>query len=242
MPRPRKHHPPRTESQRVAAHRRKLMQERHYRSVSFLASPGEFSLIEQTRARSGLTTKELMLFYLSGRYLSEPLPNLLPEAGDADERAESGADAIGAEDVEEDDESGRRRREAGLEARRMRGDLLYGPERQDFVLASLYFDFALLPGFFPFEIELIRDFGSYREALQYYLLRRDRLPPARQLLLLQRATADELGWEPEANSWYRVRLRLNQIYPQIPEWPLAEPNLAAAYAEMQAEYAEETGN
>lgn len=240
MPRPRKHHPPRNESQRVAAHRRKLMQEQHYRSVSFLASPGEFSLIEQTRERSGLTTKELMLFYLSGRYLSAPLPNLLP-TDSADESEASDGEALGGEDLEADEAFRQRRLEARLEERRSRGDLFYGPDRQDFVLASLYFDFALLPGWFPFEIELIRDFGSYREALQYYLLRLDRLPPARQLLLLQRATADELGWEPEVNPWYRVRLRLNQIYPQIPAWPLAEPNLAAAYADMQAEYAEDDG-
>lgn len=224
MPPARKSRQRRSESQRVAAHRRRLMQEQHYRSVSFLAHPDEFALIESARSRSGLSTKDLMLFYLSGRYLTEPLPNLLLTPAEAEIWEEPAEQEIPLE--------------ARLEAQRLRGELFRYEGRQAFVLISLYLQLERLPGLFPFEVTLIRDFAEVREALQYYLLRAAQLPPARQFLLLQRATEAELGGAVTPNPWYRVRLRLNQIYPQIAESP-GESDFAAEYARMQAEYAEE---
>ncbi|HEY9842965.1 MAG: hypothetical protein ACAI44_36670 [Candidatus Sericytochromatia bacterium] len=236
MARPRKHNPPQPESQRVAAWRKRQMQEKQYRNVSFLASPEEYDLIEASRSRYGLTTKELMLYYLSGRYLSESLE---PEG-------DQGENELRDESQDEPESTGpnqTKRKQRDLEDQRQHGTIFNFPHRQEYLLVSFYLNLDLLPGLFPFEIEPIRDFASYREALQYYLLRRDRLPPARQLVLMRRAGAAEIGWEPPEDGWYHIRLRLNQIYPQLAEQRFdSDPtDYRAEYEQMAAEYADEGG-
>lgn len=222
MARPRKHPTkptPESESRRVAAYRKRLMQEEHFRSVSFLASPEEFSRIEAARERTGLSTKELMLARLDW---------LMSEAA---ETPEDDLELL----IADDDQAA----PALNPARELlaRGELFDLPGRQDYVLLSLYLNLERLPGLFPFDTELIRDFGTYREALQYDCLRRDRLPPAHELLLLGRLGADELSGVA-GEHLYRVRLRLRGVYPQIAEYADGK-DYQQVFQTMRAEYADE---
>ncbi|PKL76557.1 MAG: hypothetical protein CVV27_09680 [Candidatus Melainabacteria bacterium HGW-Melainabacteria-1] len=229
MARPRKHQPPLNESQRVSAWRKRLMQEDHYRSISFLASAEEHQLIDAARTRYGLSTKELMLYPLTGRALPEP---------EADDSEQAEPDQLTPATPDPD------LARLQLETRRSHGELFHFESRQDFILLSVYLKLEMLPSYFPFEQEVLRDFASSREAMMYYLLRRERIAPARQVLLLQRARPEELGLgaadAATDSPWYCLRLRLNQIYPQLPEQPLPDQDLGAEFARVATEYADET--
>ncbi len=212
-----------SESQRVAAYRKRLMQESHYRNVSFLASPEEFSRIDLARERTGLSTKELMLAQL--------------EQLEGNTQGSSAQEDYGAEDEVYLTELKAHQPQDPSIAQLKRGELFRLPGHQNWVLLTLYLNLERLPGLFPFDTDVIRDFEHYREALQYYCLRHDRLPPAHQVLLLGHISPDEIpGLAVESD--YRVRLRLNQIYPQIPEHSDGT-DYQSVYSQMLAEYANE---
>lgn len=223
MARPRKHPPQRSESERVSAWRKRLMQDQHYKSISFLASPDEYALIESARARYGLSTKDLMLYPLAHR----PWPIL--------ESAEGPIEDDFLPETRVADPA------IALEAARARGELFQLSGQQPYVLAALYLNLSLLPNLFPFDLSLIRDFTSLREALQYVCLRQDRFAPAQQIVLLTRASAEELGHAPPQPDWYALRLRLNEVYPQLPERKTADDqtDYRAELTRMRAEYADE---
>lgn len=214
---------PKSESQRVAAYRKRLMQASHYRNVSFLASPEEFSRIDLARERTGLSTKELML-----AQLEQLEGNTLGSSAQEEYGAEDDVSLTELEAPQPEDPS---------IAQLKRGELFRLPGHQNWVLMTLYLNLERLPGLFPFDADVIRDFEHYREALQYYCLRHDRLPPAHQVLLLGRISPAEIpGLGVESD--YRVRLRLNQIYPQIAEHSDGT-DYRSVYNQMLAEYANE---
>ncbi len=56
------------ESERVMRYRKEKAKA-GYRNLAFMVSPEEHAEIEKHRAKLGLTTKELLLYYIRGQYL-----------------------------------------------------------------------------------------------------------------------------------------------------------------------------
>lgn len=186
----------RKESSRVSAHR-KLKQEQGFRNISFLVSPEEYQLIEAKRAKYGLSTRELLVYYASGQYerdrqkyeTFEPeIPSDLPP--------------------EEFHERSMQQEE------RLGHAFRFDPDCRDFLIASLKVNTGKMPDHQFLDVEALVDFETLEEAFRF--IDAGRLGPRKrdQLTLFSRARLDEFDADV-APHWYIPILHLNRAIPNV---------------------------
>lgn len=57
-------------SERVKKHKRKRLKE-NYKNISFMVSPEEFKLIQKARKERKMSTRELLIYFISGQYIKD---------------------------------------------------------------------------------------------------------------------------------------------------------------------------
>lgn len=186
--RPRKHYPPLPDKERVAHHRQQLKEQGH-RNISFMVNPEEYKVIEKARAKLGLTSKELLMYYLLRQ-------NIYDEKSD-----------VYIEQIQIEEE----RKYSYLDIDLRRGYLFDFPNKKDFLIVSYALNQADFPSWFPYKPRYIRGFHTAEEAFQYYLRKRDKLPKSEQIVLMARA--HEYEQRPEGPpSLYVIAVRFNRLF------------------------------
>lgn len=186
--RPRKHYPPLPDKERVTQHRQQLKAQ-GYRNLSFMVSPEEYQVIEKARAKLGLTTKELLMYYLLRQ-------------NSYDEQAD-----VYIEIIESEEE----RIYSYLDIDLRRGRLFDFPNKKDFLIVSYSLNQAEFPSWFPYKPRYIRGFHTAEEAFEYYLKKRDKLPKSEQIVLMARVSKDEQRREGPP-SLYVIAVRFNRLF------------------------------
>lgn len=205
--RPRKYATPMPDAERMAHHRQQLRTV-GYRNLSFMVSPEEYELIERQRHELGLSTKDLLMYFLKGQY----------------RRAARGTVwYISYEEYAERKFADLKNPEAQIEKELHAGDLFEFKAQKPFALAWLSLDSDRFPSWFPYQSRWVRGFVNYQDAMQYYnqyRSARHKFPKTAQHVLLKQINPEDFCFKgppyPErVGSLYQIVYAFNKHFPEI---------------------------
>ncbi len=228
--RPRKYATPLPDAERMARHRRQLRGQ-GYHQLSLMVSPEEYELIERQRHELGLSTKDLLMYFLRGQY----------------RRAARGmVQSVSYEEYAEQEFADLKHPEAHIEKELRAGDLFEFKAQKPFALAWLSLDSSQFPSWFPYQIRWVRGFANYHDALLYYnqyRSARHKFPKTAQHVLLKQINPEDFyfngpPYPTRAGSLYQIVYAFNQHFPEIYVWCHA---LSPDYAKERAKICQEMG-
>ena len=226
------------ESKRVQAYRARKARE-GYRNISFTVSPDEYEDIEKAREELGLTTKELLLYYIRGQYMRVGGDSWSPFFDDF-EKFENKMGFNTPEGVLNQLRIEQKQGEC-FQLKSGRREKSY----QTYVIAEFLY---VNPGkkdyenYFPFKWSCPnKGYETYEEAMIAYLQKKPKLRKNRQHMLLRKKLFEEHEVRPPVENWYYPVLLLNlngEIYPgQIGafSWVIDPVNYKEEYERIKQE-------
>lgn len=201
------------ESRRVQAYRRKKAKE-GFKNISFVVSPEEYQEIEQERERLGLSTKELLFYYLRGQFGMEGKGYWTHGNDDHLDFFDPNFDLSMPEFLEDI-----------LEKNKLRGeafDLKTERRKQSFckyVIVQFVYQSPQKNEkleFFPFEMRCAnKGYDSYQEAMIAYLMPKPKLKLRKnaQHTLLERVYCKDPKFAHSFKHWYIPVFHFKEFYP-----------------------------
>ncbi len=201
------------ESKRVKAYRKQKSKE-GFRNISFMVNPEEYQEIETARENKGLTTKELMFYYLRGQYLREGRYHWQQYSPEYDQilySEKSRFNLLTIEGFQNQLELDQRLGES-FQLKTGRREKKY----QTFVIAEFIYKHPKKHqiDYFPYRWSCPnKGYESLEEAIEAYLLKKPKLRKNHQHVLLRKKPSECYYNHPIEQNWYDPVLMLKELYP-----------------------------
>lgn len=223
------------ESERVKAYRKQKSQA-GYKNISFVVSPEEYQEIEKARSEMGLTTKELLFYYLRKQFMREGKGYYHTQINDWHEFGIP----KGLSPLEYN------LRQFEIDQKRGECFQLKTERREKNYLTYVIAEFLYITpdikdhkNYFPYQISCPnKGYESYEEAIRAYLLKKPKLRKNRQHVLLFQKILDEFEKPYIDDTWYTPVLTLHEVYPhqiEVFDWVVDPIDYVQEYNRIKSE-------